>query len=151
PAPEEEQSLTSKYGKTWKYSQNQVKPIYVHNGFQFGVMICSELQNSKARVTFQGNVDALAVLSWNRDLETFSALVESAALDVHSYIILANNRKYGDSRVRSPAKQSFKRDLARLKGGANDFFVTVRLDIKALREFQSRAKRWSSDNDLFKP
>ncbi|WP_225449759.1 RNA-directed DNA polymerase [Vibrio vulnificus] len=151
PAPDEEQALASKYGKVWKPVKNQVKPIYAHNGFHFGVMICSELQNSRARVDFQGNVDALAVLSWNRDLETFSALVESAALDVHSYIILANNRKYGDSRVRSPAKQSFKRDLARLKGGANDFFVTVRLDIKALREFQSRAKRWSSDNDLFKP
>ncbi|KNH13581.1 hypothetical protein ACS79_06245 [Vibrio lentus] len=151
PAPDEEQTLASKYGKAWKALGNPVKPIYSHNGFHFGVMICSELQNSKARVNFQGNVDALAVLSWNRDLETFSALVESAALDIHSYIILANNRKYGDSRVRSPAKQSFKRDLARLKGGANDFFVTVKLDIKALRKFQSRAKRWSSEDDLFKP
>lgn len=151
PAPDEEQALVSKFGKTWKLVRNQVKPIYAHNGFHFGVMICSELQNSKARVNFQGNVDALAVLSWNKDLDTFSALVESSALDIHSYIILANNRKYGDSRVRSPAKQSFKRDLARLKGGSNDFFVTVRLDIKSLREFQSRAKRWSSESDLFKP
>ena len=88
-------------------------------------MVCSELQNSKARVRFQGEVDALMVLSWNQDLETFASLVESAALDVHAYTILVNNRKYGDSRVRSPAKESFMREIARVRGGENDFVIAV--------------------------
>ena len=114
-------------------------------------MVCSELQNSKARIRFQGAVDALMVLSWNRDLETFASLIESAALDVHAYTILVNNRKYGDSRVRSPAKASFLRDIARVRGGDNDFVVAATLDIGALRAFQSRAKRWPEENDKFKP
>ncbi|WP_345855948.1 RNA-directed DNA polymerase [Shewanella algae] len=153
PAPSEEENLTKFFGKSWapQNCSKWAKPVYVHNGFHFGVMICSELQNSKARVAFQGNIDALAVLSWNKDLETFSTLVESAALDIHAYTIFVNNRNYGDSRVRSPAKQSFLRDLARIKGGENDFFVTVELNIKKLREFQSRAKRWPKDSDPFKP
>lgn len=114
-------------------------------------MVCSELQNSKARVRFQGEVDALMVLSWNQDLETFASLVESAALDVHAYTILVNNRKYGDSRVRSPAKESFMREIARVRGGENDFVIAAKLDIDALRAFQSRAKRWPESGDLFKP
>ena len=154
PAVGEDYELTSKIGKKWafsKISKSKQKPVYVHNGFNFGVMICSELLNSKARIRFQGAVDALMVLSWNRDLDTFSSLIESAALDVHAYTILVNNRKYGDSRVRSPAKESFRRDIARLRGGDNDFVVAATLDIKALREFQSRAKRWPEEGDKFKP
>ena len=127
------------------------KPIYIHNGVNFGVMVCSEQQNSKARIRFQGAVDTLMVLIWNRDLETFASLIESAALDVHAYTILVNNRKYGDSRIRSSAKESFLRDIARLRGGDNDFIVAATLDIGALRAFQSRVKCWPEEDDKFKP
>ena len=151
PAVGEDKDLTVKFGKEWDLSKKSPKPIYIHNGVNFGVMVCSELQNSKARIRFQGAVDALMVLSWNRDLDTFASLIESAALDVHAYTILVNNRKYGDSRVRSPAKESFLRDIARLRGGDNDFVVAATLDIAALRAFQSRAKRWPEDGDKFKP
>lgn len=151
PAVGEDKDLTVKFGKEWAKPQKTSKPVYIHNGVNFGVMVCSELQNGKARIRFQGAVDALMVLSWNRDLDTFASLIESAALDVHAYIVLVNNRKYGDSRVRSPAKESFLRDIARLRGGDNDFVVAATLDIAALRAFQSRAKRWPEEKDKFKP
>ncbi len=151
PAVGEDKELTSKYGKSWASRLRGKRRVYRHNDFYFGVMVCSELQNSKARMSYQGKVDALMVLSWNQDLDTFSALVEAAALDVHAYTVLVNNRKYGDSRVRSPAKESFLRDLARLRGGENDYCVTVKLNIKDLRAFQSRAKRWPEKSDQFKP
>ena len=93
----------------------------------------------------------MTILSWNQDLETFSTLIESSALDVHAYTILVNNRTYGDSRIRVPAKQSYNRDLARVRGGENDFVVTATLDIKELRAFQSRFKRWTQEGDKFKP
>ncbi len=153
PAVGEDKDLISKFGKNWQHftKQEKQKPVYSHNGFSFGVMVCSELQNSKARIAFQGQVDALLVLAWNKDLDTFSSLVESAALDIHAYTILVNNRNYGDSRVRVPAKEPFERDLARLRGGKNDFCVMVELDIEKLRAFQSRAKRWAEPDDPFKP
>lgn len=153
PAVHEEYELLSKFGKEWARfrSPEARKPVYVHNGFHFGVMVCSELQNSRERIAYQGRVDSLIVLSWNPDLETFSSLVESAALDVHAYTVLVNNRTYGDSRVRVPAKQAYNRDLARVRGGDNDFLVAARLDITSLRSFQSRAKRWPEKADKFKP
>ncbi|WP_412757972.1 hypothetical protein [Legionella bozemanae] len=152
PAVGEEQALLSIHGKLWLKDNASIKyPIYSHNNFHFGIMVCSELQNSKARISFQGEIDSLLILSWNKDTETFSSLVESAALDIHAYVVMVNNRKYGDSRVRGPFKQSFKRDLVRLRGGKNDFLVAVELDIDALRAFQSRSKRWTNDEDLFKP
>ena len=154
PAPGEDQELTRTFGKAWRPPEEQRKPwkpIYMHNGFHFGVLVCSELQNTRARLRFQGKVDGLMVLSWNQDLETFSSLVESAALDAHAYTILVNNRLYGDSRVRSPAKERFNRDLARIRGGENDYFVVVRLDVEGLRAFQRRAKRWPRKADPFKP
>ncbi len=157
PAVGEDKELTAKFGKTWYYSginnrhKKVQKPVYNHNGFHFGVMVCSELCNTKARTRFQGYIDSLMVLAWNQDLDTFSSLIEAAALDLHAYTILVNNRKYGDSRVRSPAKESFMRDLAKVRGGDNDFVVAVTLDIDKLRAFQSRAKRWPEENDPFKP
>lgn len=154
PAVGEDQELIAIFGKSWalsSFERKQKKPVYIHNGVHFGVMICSELQDSKARIGFQGNVDALIALSWNQDLETFASLIESSALDIHAYTILVNNRKYGDSRVRSPAKESFMRDIARVRGGDNDFVVAATLDIDALRSFQSRAKRWPQEGDKFKP
>lgn len=154
PAVKEDHVLMSIHGKEWNFDITKFhlrKPIYVHHGFHFGIMVCSELQNSKARISFQGKVDALTILSWNQDLDTFSSLIESTALDIHAYTILVNNRMYGDSRVRSPAKHSFNRDIARVRGGENDFAIAATLDIKELRVFQSRMKRWPQDGDKFKP
>jgi len=148
----EEHNLLRTFGKTWsKKYISAPKPIYNHNGFTFGVLICSELQNVRHRLAYQGNVDCVMVLSWNKDLDTFSALVESASLDVHAHIALVNNRKYGDSRVRSPAKSNYGRDLCRVRGGKNEHVVVVELDITTLRAFQSRATRWPGTDDPFKP
>lgn len=152
PAAAEEMKLLEDFGHIWPGGlKNAVKPVYQHQGFCFGVLICSELQNVKHRLRFQGDVDCMMVLSWNQDLETFSALVESASLDVHAHVALVNNRKYGDSRVRAPAKANHGRDLCRLRGGQNEHVVVVELDIETLRAFQSRAKRWPREDDPFKP
>lgn len=152
PAPGEELDLKRYFGKEWPSAlASSVKPIYKHRGFCFGVLVCSELQNIGHRQRFQGDVDCLMVLSWNKDLETFSSLVESASLDVHAYIALVNNRRYGDGRIRSPAKLHHARDLCRIRGGKNEHVVIEELDIDTLRAFQSRDTRWPSEDDPFKP
>lgn len=152
PAAGEEETLLRLFGLQWPARLAGVrKPVYNHGGFCFGVLVCSELQNIAHRQQFQGNVDCMMVLSWNQDLETFAALVESASLDVHAHIALVNNRLYGDSRVRSPAKKDFRRDACRLRGGINEHVVIVDLDIANLRAFQSRKKRWPREDDPYKP
>lgn len=152
PAAGEEETLLRLFGLQWPaHLMGERKPVYNHGGFCFGVLVCSELQNIVHRQQFQGDVDCMMVLSWNQDLETFAALVESASLDVHAHIALVNNRRYGDSRVRSPAKRDFMRDACRLRGGQNEHVVVVELDIADLRAFQSREKRWPREDDLYKP
>jgi len=141
PAPGEDEELSRNFGRSWVDYGKAPKPIYDHFGFQFGVLVCSELQNLQHRLDFQGKVDCLVILSWNRDLETFSALVDAAGLDVHAYIALVNNRAYGDSRVRRPSKKSYERDICRIRGGLNDQLVIVEINPSRLRAQQSRVKR----------
>jgi hypothetical protein len=152
PSPGEELNLLNSHGLEWtEPSLGESKPVYMHDGFCFGVLVCSELQNVEQRLMFQGQVDAVFVLAWNQDLETFSALVDSASLDVHAHIALVNNRTYGDSRVRSPAIHSYERDVCRLRGGKNEHLVIAEVEIDRLRRQQSRVKRWRKPNDVYKP
>jgi hypothetical protein len=150
PAPHEEKGLLKLHSLEWDNDKSS-KPIYLHNGYQFGVLICSELQNIRHRKSFQGTVDTLFILSWNKDLETFNALIEASALDIHAYIALVNNRRYGDSRLRVPFKIDYKRDVFRIKGGKNEMLGVAEIDFRQLRRFQSKTKRWSEPSDLFKP
>lgn len=123
-------------------------PIIQHGNLRFALMICSELTNIDYRAALRGKVDALFVPEWNQDIETFNALVESAALDIHAYIVQCNDRQYGDSRIRAPAKNSWARDILRVKGGVTDYCVIGEIDIQALRQFQSN---YSSPAIPFKP
>lgn len=150
PAPGEEQQLYASLGLSWTQGTD-VKRVYQHNGLYFGILVCSELQNMGYRADFQGQVDCVITLSWNKDLESFSALVDAAALDVHAYVALVNNRRYGDSRLRRPAKRSFDRDVCRVRGGLNDQLVVVEIEPTRLRRQQSREKRWPRPTDAYKP
>jgi len=113
------------------------RPIYVNNEFCFGVLICSDLTDIRNRAHFQGYVDCLFVVEWNQDLPTFGFLVESAAHDIHSFVVQANNRKYGDSRIRAPFSKEYLRDMVRVRGGVNDYYVIGKLNYLNLRKFQS--------------
>jgi hypothetical protein len=136
-------NLTLAPEKVWKSP-----PIIQHGDFRFALLVCSELTNISYRAALRGRIDALFVPEWNQDTETFNALVESAALDIHAYIIQCNDRQYGDSRIRAPYKDSWRRDLLRVKGGINDYCVTGEIDIQALRQFQSSHR---SPGGPFKP
>lgn len=135
--------LELKPDKEWK-----IPPILQHGDLRFALLICSELTNISYRAALRGKVDALFVPEWNQDTETFNALIESAALDMHAYIIQCNDRQYGDSRIRAPYKESWQRDLLRVKGGITDYCVIGQIDVKELRQFQSSH---SSSCKPFKP
>lgn len=149
PALHEEQELARlaklelKPDKAWR-----TPPVLQHGDLRFALLVCSELTNISYRAALRGKVDALFVPEWNQDIETFNALVESAALDVHAYIIQCNDRQYGDSRIRAPFKESWQRDLLRVKGGVTDYCVVGEIDVQALRQFQSSHR---SPTKPFKP
>ncbi len=123
-------------------------PILIHGDFHFALLICSELTNIQYRADLRGEIDAIFIVEWNQDTETFSPIVETAAIDIHTYVIQCNNHQYGDSRIRGPYKKSWKRDIVRVKGGIDDYFVIARLDVAALRRFQSHHR---SPDKPYKP
>lgn len=136
-------ALEMKPEKSWK-----TPPIVQHGNFRFAILICSELTNIQYRAALGGKVDAIFVPEWNQDTETFNPLIESAALDVHAFIIQCNDRQYGDSRIRAPFKDSWKRDVLRVKGGVTDYCVIGEIDVREMRMFQSSHR---SPSQPFKP
>lgn len=116
------------------------RPIYVHGNFIFSVLLCSDLTNIENRTALQGEIDALFVLEWNPDVDTFSYLVESSAHDLHAPIVQVNNRLYGDSRVRAPYKLPYKRDVLRVKGGDANFYALASFDHQKLRKYQANPR-----------
>ncbi|MBA6113572.1 Reverse transcriptase [Pseudomonas asiatica] len=149
PALHEEQELQRLAGLEFKPDRVwKSPPIIQHGEFRFALLVCSELTNIGYRAALRGKIDALFLPEWNQDTETFNALVESAALDIHAYVIQCNDRQYGDSRIRAPFKDSWKRDVLRVKGGITDYCVIGEVDVLALRKFQSS---YRSPSNPFKP
>ena len=136
-AREEAFQLSSQFS----YTQDTRLPVQrhsviVHGAFAFSTLICSELMDIFNRSRLQGLIDALFVLAWNKDLGSFGSVIESSALDLHAFIVQSNNNEYGDSRIRSPEKDSWRRDVLRIRGGLGVYSIIDQLDVPALREFQ---------------
>ncbi|HUH42901.1 MAG TPA: RNA-directed DNA polymerase [Sulfurimonas sp.] len=149
PAHGERESLRKKSGLVLKADENyKEKHIYNHGDFYFSSLICNEFTDINHRANLRGKIDALMIVEWNQDTKYFNALVESASFDLHSYIVQVNNRAYGDSRIRGPYKEDYDRDIVKIKGGFYNHIVVGKLDIKALREFQSD---YISPSKEFKP
>lgn len=150
PAPNEERELFDIAGLVLvpEFPVWNSPPIIQHGDFRFAMLVCSELTNIGNRSALPGEIDALFIPEWNQDTETFNALVESAALDIHAYIIQCNDRQFGDSRIRAPYKNAWERDVVRMKGGIADYFVIGEIDITSLRKFQDNHR---SPKTPFKP
>ncbi|KAF0179604.1 MAG: hypothetical protein FD161_1221 [Limisphaerales bacterium] len=148
PAPVERVELAQLNNSTLSNGGLVRRDIVVHGAWRFGLLICNELTDLEARTALRGNVDGLIVPEWNKDVNSFNALVEATALDLPAYVVQVNNRRYGDSRVRQPHQDAWLRDLTRVKGGELDYFTVVSLDISALRFFQTHA---ISPDQPFKP
>ncbi len=95
-------------------------------------------------------MDFIVCSEFNKDVNYFSNIVESAARDLHCYVIQVNDSQFGDSRVVSPSKTERMNPL-RIKGGENTTFLTMRLDLKSLREHQRKGYGLQKDSKDFKP
>lgn len=132
-------------------SKSKTKYIIRYNGFSFSSLICNEFLNIDYRSQLRGKIDSLLLLEWNKDLEYYNSLVESTANDLHTFIMQVNNRCYGDTRLRGPYKESYKRDIARVRGGEVDYFVMAKIETTHLRDFQNHYTSPADSKALFKP
>jgi hypothetical protein len=135
PAIHEESELMDVGGKILTFENNK-KLLINHGGFYFAGLICNDLLNIDNRQMFRGDIDALIIIAWNSDTDTYDSLVTATATDLHSFILLVNNNEFGDTRLRGPYKASYDRDKVRVRGGELDYFVVAKLEVEKLREFQ---------------
>lgn len=147
PAYPEEKDLYNIGGALLR-AESDTKYIINHDGFYFGGLICNDFLDIDNRAIFKGLIDALVVVEWNKDTNTYNALVEATANDLHTCVMQVNNRKYGDTRLRIPYKEDYQRDVVRVKGGELDYFVVATLPVTILREFQLNHR---SPEKPFKP
>lgn len=147
PAIHEERELYNAGGALLR-AKSEKKYLINHNGFWFAGLICNEFMDIQLRAFYRGKVDALIAVEWNKDTETYNALVESAANDLHTFVIQVNNRRFGDTRLRAPYKENYQRDIVRVRGGELDYFVVASLDVESLRQFQRYHR---SPDKPFKP
>jgi hypothetical protein len=147
PANKEESELFDIGGKILK-ADDQTKYLIDHGGFWFSGLICNDLLNIDNRAQLRGLIDALIVVEWNQDINTYDALVESTSNDLHTFVLQVNNRKYGDTRLRGPYKEAHERDKVKVRGGELDYFVVATLEVDKLREFQRNHR---SPEKPFKP
>ncbi|GGB87699.1 reverse transcriptase domain-containing protein [Dyadobacter sediminis] len=129
-------------------ADSKTKYLINHDGFIFSGLICNDILNLDNRYILRGLIDALIVVEWNRDIETYDSIIVSTSNDLHCFVVQVNNRLYGDTRIRAPYKESYQRDLVRLRGGELDYFVVSTIDVESLREFQRYHR---SPDKPFKP
>lgn len=125
-----------KLGKKKLVPRNDFKFMINHGGFIFSGLICNDFLNIRYREGLRGAIDALLVVEWNQDVNTYDALVQASSNDLHCFVLQVNNGVYGDTRVRAPYSESYQRDQVRIRGGEIDYFVIAKLEVAELREFQ---------------
>lgn len=124
--------------------------LFRWRGASFAIYNCYEMANIEDRGLFIGKVDFIIGTEFNKDVNYFSNIVESAARDLHCYVIQVNDSQFGDSRVVSPSKTD-KMNPLRIKGGDNLTFLTMNLNLKALRDHQRKDYGLQKDSQDFKP
>lgn len=124
--------------------------LFRWRGASFAVYNCYELASLEDRCLFKGKVDFIICSEYNQDINYFSNIVESAARDLHCYVVQVNCAQYGDSRVVSPSPTNFQNPL-RMKGGDNQTFLTMELQLSELRKHQTMKYGLQKESKLFKP
>lgn len=105
-------------------------------GISFTLFNCFELADISHRAAFRGIIDLLVAIEFNSDVPYFSNLIESSVRDLHCVAAQCNSSVYGDSRVTTPVKKEYEKDLVKIKGGSNCYVVVCEFDFYPLTEFQ---------------
>lgn len=116
----------------------------------FSTYNCFELANIEHRALFRSQLDILFACVWNKDINYYQHITESAARDLHCYVAQSNTSHFGGSCVLQPTSSTISNKIY-VKGGENHCILTTTLNIYALREAQYRSFRVNSDTIKHNP
>ena len=109
--------------------------IFNWKGLRLSPMVCFELTDIMARALLKGKSDFIAAPVFNPDTTYFSNIIDSAARDLHAFIVQANTSYYGDSRMTGPFDRDSK-DVFKIKGGENDHTIIGTIDFLKFKDYQ---------------
>lgn len=135
-----------KKGKDYQLTNN----LFCWNDLYFAIYDCFELADVNYRSEFKSNVDMIIACEWNKDIDYFNNIIQSASRDLHCYIVQVNTSQYGDSKVIAPKKTN-EMTLLNIKGGENNILIG-HINIEELRDFQRKETEYLDEIDkIFKP
>ena len=149
-SPEEEFQLNNNERGIPRERGRSRYQIFRWRGASFAVYNCYELASVEDRGLFKSKVDFIVCSEFNKDVNYFSNIVESASRDLHCYVVQVNSSHFGDSRIVSPSKTEEMNPL-RIKGGDNQTFLAMRLPLKELRSHQMRKYGLQKESRDYKP
>lgn len=100
-------------------------------------LICSELLEVDTRARLLNRVDFVLIPAWNKDTTSFEYLVHASALELHSFVAVANNGNYSDCRIRGPyGEPAWLREVCRLIDRESDEVVAAMIPVHHLRDYR---------------
>lgn len=107
--------------------------IFDNVRYKYSTMTCFEATCIQDRALLSDKIEVLYMPVFNKDTFYFSNIVSSFVRDASCFIAQANSNEYGDSRISGPFGQ-IKIDIAKLKGGINNYFVVGDIDLGLIHE-----------------
>lgn len=133
-APKEKIAL-SKKGYICKDNGTPFYYVYDCEDYSFTSILCYEFTDIHSRAVMKSKVDLLFVPQLNRDTNYFSSIVDSAARDLHCFVVQANTSVYGDSRVTAPYR-TLDKNILQVKGGETDVVMIGKIEIDKLIKYR---------------
>ena len=100
-------------------------------------LICSEMLEVDTRARLLGRVDLVLVPAWNSDTTSFEYLIHSSALELHSFVAVANNGIFSDCRIRGPYGEPWQREVSRLIARQANETIVADIPIGRLLEYRA--------------
>jgi hypothetical protein len=151
-SPRERHILENNYLKVPNRPDQSLYHLFRWRGASFAIYNCYELASIEDRALFKARIDFLVASEYNPDVNYFSNIVESAARDLHCFVLQVNSSDFGDSRVVSPCStDEQKNNPLRIKGGDNQTFLTIELPLSKLRSHQRVGYGLQQEMKDFKP
>ena len=123
--------------------------IFNWDGIRFSVFDCYELTDIYARAIMKSKLDILFAPEYNKDINYFSNIVESASRDIYCFVAQINTSHYGDTKIIAPYKTELK-CLIDIKGGEKDSIHIGKINVEEFRAYQEfegsdEYKKWTDE------
>jgi hypothetical protein len=97
----------------------------------------------------KSQLDILFAPEYNKDINYFSNIVESASRDIYCFVVQINTSNYGDTKIIAPYKTELK-CIANIKGGERDSIHIGKINVNEFRDYQNfegsdQYKRWKEE------